>query len=175
MLYSTVWGLCLTQLQTRAQRSGFVDELFEIEKIKLLKARYFRSLDTNDWQLFSNCLAEDCTASYGDGKYSFNGRGEIVDFMSSNMSADTFISMHNGHHAEIEIDGDSATGVWYLQDMILDLKNNVRLYGAGIYNDKYSKVDGEWKIRHTGYARTFECVEPLGANHKVVRNMFASS
>ena len=57
--------------------------------------------------------------------------------------------------------------------MILDLSNSVRLYGAGIYNDRYVKSEGEWKIAHTGYARTFECVEPLGEHHNVMKNMFA--
>ena len=152
-----------------------MDNLAEIESIKSLKYRYFRALDTNDWEVFAACLAEDCTASYGDGEYSFEGRKAIVDFMSNNMSADTFLSMHNGHHPEIEIaaDGVTATGKWYLQDTILDLANNVRLYGTGIYNDTYARIDGEWRIAHTGYSRIFECVEPLGEHHKVLKNMFA--
>lgn len=151
-----------------------MNELLEIEKIKQLKARYFRALDTNDWQSFSDCLSTDCSADYGDGEYSFGNREEIVDFMSTNMSADTFLSMHNGHHPEIGVasDGASATGVWYLQDMILDLSNNVRLYGTGIYNDKYVKSGDDWKISYTAYARIFECVEPLGEHHNVIKNIF---
>lgn len=152
-------------------------DLVEIEQIKQLKYRYFRALDTNAWETFGECLSDDCTARYGDGEYSFNGRKAIVDFMSGNMSADTFLSMHNGHHPEISIsrDGKSATGTWYLQDMILDLANNVRLYGTGIYNDKYVKSDGEWRISYTGYARIFECVEPLGEHHKVLKNTFVQA
>ena len=154
-----------------------MNELLEIEKIKQLKARYFRSLDTNDWQMFGDCLLENCTASYGDGKYSFTGRSEIVKFMADNMSADTFFSMHNGHHPEISVtdDGATASGVWYLQDMILDLANNVRLYGTGIYSDEYVNSGEGWKISHTGYSRIFECVEPLGEHHQVVQNMFATA
>ena len=148
--------------------------LTEIEHIKQLKARYFRALDTNDWGLFGDCLTEECTADYGDGKYSFQSRDRIVEFMASNMSAATFLSMHNGHHPEIEVldDGAAATGVWYLQDMILDLKKKIRLYGAGIYSDRYAKEGGTWKICHTGYKRTFECIEPLHEHHKVLHNMF---
>ena len=154
-----------------------INKLLEIEMIRQLKARYFRSLDTNDWDMFGNCLAEDCTASYGDGKYTFSGREEIVGFMSANMSAGTFLSMHNGHHPEISVadDGLTATGVWYLQDMILDLQNKVRLYGTGIYSDKYVHGDSGWQISHTGYTRVFECVEPLGEHHQVVQNMFAGA
>ena len=35
-----------------------MNELLEIEKIKQLKARYFRALDTNDWALFGSTLTE---------------------------------------------------------------------------------------------------------------------
>ena len=152
-----------------------MNELLEIEKIKQLKARYFRSLDTNDWELFADCLTENCSASYSDGMLKFDSRAAIVDFMSTNMSAETFLSMHTGHHPEITLgsDGTSASGIWYLQDMILDLENNVRMYGAAIYTDEYDKSSGEWKISQTGYKRTFECVEPLGEKHNVSQNMFA--
>lgn len=151
-----------------------MDALAQIEQIKQLKYRYFRTLDTNDWSSFADCLTEDCTANYGDGEYSFDGRDAIVGFMSKNMSAETFLSMHNGHHPEISVadDGQTATGTWYLQDTILDLANNIRLYGTGIYTDRYVKSDGEWKIAETGYARVFECMEPLGEHHKVLKNRF---
>lgn len=151
-----------------------MQELFEIEKIKQLKARYFRSLDTNDWDLFGSTLTEDCVARYSGGKYSFDSRAATVAFMSENMSGDKFLSMHHGHHPEIEITSDTtATGIWYLQDMVLDLNNNFRIYGAGIYDDKYRKVDGQWQISSTGYKRTFECGEPMGEGHMVMDNMFS--
>lgn len=151
-----------------------MNELLEMEKIKQLKARYFRSLDTNDWELFGSTLSDDCVARYSGGKYSFDGRAEVVKFMSENMSGDKFLSMHHGHHPEIELISETAaTGVWYLQDMVLDLNSNFRIYGAGLYADEYVKVDGEWKISKTGYERTFECGEPLGEGHSVVDNMFA--
>ena len=151
-----------------------MNELLEIEKIKQLKARYFRALDTNDWELFGSTLAEDCVARYSGGKYAFDSREATVAFMSENMSGPNFLSMHHGHHPEIEISSETtATGVWYLQDMVLDLNSNFRLYGAGIYADEYRKVDGEWQISKTGYERTFECGETLGEGHMVMHNMFA--
>ncbi|MDH3336195.1 MAG: nuclear transport factor 2 family protein [Gammaproteobacteria bacterium] len=152
-----------------------MENLQETEAIKQLKYRYFRALDTNDWQLFADCLDESCTAEYGDGKHSFDNRNAIVDFMSENMSSSSFLSMHHGHHPEISIaaDGSTATGIWYLQDMIVNLEHNVRIYGTGIYSDRYVKSGDSWKISHTGYARVFECLEPLGSGHRVLRNMFA--
>jgi hypothetical protein len=34
--------------------------------------------------------------------------------------------------------------------------------GAAFYTDEYRKVDGEWKISHTGYKRTYEEIQPRG-------------
>ena len=153
-----------------------MSELLEMEKIRQLKYRYFRCLDTNDWPEFEKCFTEDCKAAYSDGKLTFENRAEIVKFMSDNMSGDQFLSMHHGHHPEITLTGDStATGIWYLEDLILDLKNRFKIFGAAIYSDEYRKVDGEWKISSIGYKRTFECGEPISEHLSVMSNMFSKA
>ena len=152
-----------------------VTQLLEIENIKKLKARYFRCLDTNQWDDFADTLTEDCVARYGGGKISLDGREAIRSFMADNMSGDDFFSLHNGHHPEIELTSDTtATGIWYLQDMIIRPSDSWRLYGAGIYQDEYRKADGVWRIARTAYDRTFECSESLGADHQVLSNMYSS-
>jgi hypothetical protein len=46
--------------------------------------------------------------------------------------------MHHGHTPEIEIvDDNNATGIWYLNDLVIDLKSNTQLSGAAIYHDEY--------------------------------------
>ena len=35
-------------------------------------------------------------------------------------------------------------------------EHDFEIHGTAIYHDEYVKVDGEWKIRHTGYDRIFE-------------------
>lgn len=153
-----------------------VQKLEQIERIRQLKARYFRTLDTNDWAAFADCLTEDCQASYSDGKYAFSDRDAIVKFMSGSMSGPGLLTMHNGHHPEIEIgeDGRTATGIWYLQDLVIHLESKTRLYGAAIYSDRYTlEDDDQWRISAISYSRTFECVEPLPEGHRVLQNLFA--
>lgn len=146
------------------------------DQIKELKARYFRGLDTKDWELFASTMSEDVEGRYSDGQLSFDGKEALVGFMRENLSVGTVITMHHGHHPEIEIseDGESATGVWYLQDLVVDLVGKTRLYGAAIYRDEYRKQGDDWKISKTGYSRTFEFVEPLGDKHMVLQSMFGS-
>ncbi|NND83314.1 MAG: nuclear transport factor 2 family protein [Gammaproteobacteria bacterium] len=154
-----------------------MNELLEKNLICELKARYFRGLDTKDWALFADTLTDDVQGRYSDGQLSFDGKQPLVDFMQENLSVATVITMHHGHHPEITIneDGVSAAGVWYLQDMVIDLQGKTRLYGAAIYRDEYRKVDGQWLINFTGYSRTFEFVEPLSDQHVVLQTMFGDA
>ena len=135
-------------------------DLQNIEMIKQLKARYFRALDSKDWTLMKTCLAEHCTAKYDGGKYSFEGREGIVQFFSSYMNDPQLIFMHHGHHPEINIiNKNEASGIWYLQDIVINLENNTTLRGAGFYHDEYIKQNDQWLINSTGYERTFEEIE----------------
>ena len=152
-----------------------MQELYDIEKIKQLKARYFRALDTNDWALFGDCLSDDCKANYSDGRLVLDGRDAIVSFMAKHMTGPDLLSMHHGHTPEIEIlDSDHASGIWYLQDMVMDLKSKTQMFGAAIYSDEYVRENGDWKISKTGYSRTFECSKPMPAELNVIKNMFVT-
>lgn len=135
-------------------------DLQNIEAIKQLKSRYFRALDSKDWDLMKSCLSPDCIARYDGGKYSFNGREHIVQFFSSYMGNPKLIFMHHGHHPEITVtDKSNATGIWYLQDVVINLENNTTLRGAGFYHDTYVCIEQQWLISETGYERTFEEIE----------------
>jgi len=141
-----------------------MSQLEEIEQIKQLKYRYFRALDSKDWKLMAGCLAENATARYDGGKYSFDGRDQIVGFLSGSMDSPKVIGQHQGHHPEITVTGPTtANGIWYLQDFFINLEDNTTLRGAGFYHDDYIKVDGQWQILNTGYERTYEEVEERGS------------
>ncbi|HTO01549.1 MAG TPA: nuclear transport factor 2 family protein, partial [Microthrixaceae bacterium] len=94
--------------------------LKDIEDIKRIKYAYLRCLDQKDWDGMVELLAPDATAAYSAGKYSFDGRVEIIDFVSRNMSRDGFHSSHKVHHPEIDIDGDRASATWALEDTVID-------------------------------------------------------
>jgi hypothetical protein len=81
------------------------------------------------------------------------------------------------HHPEIELTGSkTARGRWYLEDYVVNegsghpvMQDRVELRGAAFYEDEYVRVDGEWKIRRTGYERTFEEQRPLPASGRRFR------
>ena len=161
----------LAEIEARMKR--FED----LEAIKRLKYKYFRCLDTKQWDGLAECFTPDATTSYSSGKYSFQGIDAIMKFLSEGLGAG-MISMHQCHHPEIELTGDTtATGVWALQDYVIVTQANLSLRGAAFYHDEYVKVNGEWKIKHTGYDRVFEEMWDRGETKSlnITANMFAPS
>jgi hypothetical protein len=141
-----------------------MSKLDEIEAIKHLKYRYFRALDCKQWEALGETLSEDATTAYDSGKYSFSGRGAILEFLRGALGSPRIVSVHHGHHPEIELTSETtARGTWYLSDTVFFRDANMVLQGAGFYSDEYVKIGGEWKIRSTGYERTYEMTETATA------------
>jgi hypothetical protein len=71
------------------------------------------------------------------------------------------ITMHQVHQPELELtSATTASGTWALEDRVIMVDHKITLRGAAYYTDRYVKVDGDWKIAHTGYERLFEEMEP---------------
>jgi hypothetical protein len=132
-------------------------DLEEIEAIRQLKYRYFRLLDTKRFTELGHLLTDDATTSYQSGELSYRGRDAIVAFLEESLGSGDIVTMHNGHHPEITLTGaTTATGVWYLEDRVVVRAMDFEIVGTLLYDDRYVKIDGEWKIEHTGYERIFE-------------------
>lgn len=133
-------------------------DLVEIYAIERLKYRYLRCLDQRLWDELAACFTEDATASYGGGAYEFSGREEILGFLRTSMGSTTMLSSHKCHQPEIELVGPAeATGVWALEDLVIETAQQWMVRGAAWYSDRYVKGDdGAWRIAHTGYKRTYE-------------------
>ncbi len=134
-------------------------DLHAIEAIKRLKYRYMRCLDQKRWAELASCFTEDAKSSYSDGKYAFDGRDAIMAFLETAMPV-TMLTSHRAHHPEIELTGPTtATGVWALDDVVIETTGGFTIRGSGFYRDEYVKIDGEWRIRHTGYQRIYEEIQ----------------
>lgn len=134
----------------------------DLEAIKRLKYKYQRSIDTKQWDELRECFTDDAKAAYSGGKFSFDSRDAIMQFLQGSMGGDTFHSCHAVSQPEIElIDERTATGRWCLQDTVIDTSFDMMVQGAGFYEDEYRKGDdGVWRISKTGYQRTYEQMLP---------------
>jgi hypothetical protein len=147
-----------------------VIDLQQLEALKQLKYKYMRAVDTKDYELLESTLTVDASASYDSGKYAFDSRDAIMVFLKEGMA--NIVTLHQLHHPEIEINGDSATGIWYLQDFVITPDNSFRLEGAAFYHDEYRKIDGHWFISKTGYERTYEMSAIGDEKLKLVQDRF---
>lgn len=137
------------------------DDLVEIEQIHQLKYRYVRFLDTKCWDELAGLFLPDATASYGGGATELAGREAIMGFLTTSMADESMLTSHKVHHPEITLTGpDSATGVWALDDVVVLGALGMTVRGASYYDDRYAKVEGAWRIAHTGYKRVYEEIEP---------------
>jgi hypothetical protein len=137
--------------------------LEDIELIKRLKGKYFRSIDTCDIPALEEMFTPEATVCYVGGTYRWeaNSRAEIIAGLKASFHP-RFVSIHNGHSPEIDVyDDDTADGIWYLTDWSLNLDDKVATHGASIYRDKYVKVGGAWKIKRATYTRVYEQVDHL--------------
>lgn len=136
-----------------------MSDLSAVTEIKQLKYRYLRCVDLHLWDELGETLAEDVSASYGK-RLSFDSRDTVVRGLAEQMTDDV-VTEHRVSHPEITVDGDTATGRWYLQDRVIVPAYSTMIFGAAFYDDAYVRVDGRWLISRTGYTRTYEAMIDL--------------
>ena len=132
------------------------------EAIKVLKARYFRAVDTQDWDLMRQVLAQDVVCDFRgattDPATGFNPAGEVTEVvieglakaipaMAAGMSG--VRSVHHGHMPEIEVTGpDSASAIWAMFDSLRYPPGQAlrELNGCGHYHETYVRTADGWRI-----------------------------
>jgi ketosteroid isomerase-like protein len=117
----------------------------DVEAIKQLKARYFRTMDTKDWGAMRRVFTDDVVIdTTGAGGSVVTGADEFLTFLQESL-ADA-VTVHQGHMPEIDVTSTTtATGIWALNDIVI-FANGVRLDGYGHYHETYVKGADGWQI-----------------------------
>lgn len=128
----------------------------DIEAIKRLKARYFRLLDTKQWEAWGEVFAADVRMEVPEAAVELDGRDAVVSGVSAALAGTR--TVHHGHMPELERTGpDTARGVWAMEDYVewpeADDGTRVGLRGYGHYHDEYVREGGEWRIARTRLER----------------------
>jgi hypothetical protein len=146
-----------------------VRELRAIEAIKALKARYFRLVDTGDWDGLRQLFTDDAS-------FAFPGLGDFDDVDAALAAIKAALgeatTVHHGHMPEITLIGpDTAEGIWAMDDYVLRGEGFTPipgypeefqrgLHGYGHYFETYRREGGDWRIASLKLVRLH--VEPLG-------------
>jgi hypothetical protein len=124
--------------------SDALQKLLDLEEIKVLKAKYFRTVDTKDWEGLRECFTEDLEADFrGAPGFLTKGRQQfmlaVVDALKDAKT------VHHGHMPEIVLEGkDRARAIWAMDDTIEF--PGMLLRGWGHYDEEYRRENGQWKI-----------------------------
>jgi len=151
-----------------------VKRLLAIEDIRQLKARYYRCMDTKDWdglgQVFApeavfdlrevnsvrRPLTGEWTPPYGDETAVHRGHAAVVGMIRNAVTR--LVTVHHGHMGEIEITSDtSAQAIWAMEDVIRNAPGEpeMSMHGFGHYHDTYVRLDRGWAIQTTRITRLY--------------------
>jgi hypothetical protein len=139
-----------------------IARLDAIEGIKLAKARYFRAVDTKDYDLlrsvFTDDVEVDARGVVTDPVSGFNlapGTDEVNRGVENVVNATRaalkdVVSVHHASVPEIDITGPtSGRGTWPMVDRLRFNEEAPfkELIGYGYYYDTYERVGGDWRIK----------------------------
>ena len=123
-----------------------IKNLEDIEAIKRLKGKFAYFADKQDLDGFMSLVADDAVWAFGPwGNY--EGKEEIRKF-SKDVTLDTYsLMLHHFYNIYIEVKGDTATGMWYFLVPASNRKKGKAEWLAGVYDEKYVRVNEEWKFK----------------------------
>ena len=133
----------------------------EIEAIKRLKARYFRLMDTKDWDGLAAVFTDDVEIDVtGEGGGVTHGVAEYLPFLRAAIEDAT--TVHHGHMPEIALTSPTtATGIWALEDQLWWPEGSPIecMHGFGHYHETYEKTGDGWRIASMTITRLHRMVE----------------
>jgi len=124
----------------------------DLEAIRMLKARYCRTMDTKDWAAMRGLFADDVTIdTVESGGTVITGADAFMAFLVEAIG--DVLTVHHCHTPEIQlVSGTEASGVWAMEDM-LRFPDGSEMHGYGHYHETYQKLDGSWRIASSTLTR----------------------
>lgn len=125
-----------------------------IEAIKSLKARYFRLLDTKQWDEWKLLFDEDLEFEAPDDRPGVVDHGRDSFVAGVRAIIESAKTIHHGHMPEITLLSDnSARGIWAMEDLLWWPEAAVQqgqprhLHGFGHYHETYALSLHGWRIK----------------------------
>ncbi len=140
-----------------------IKNLEDIEAIKKLMFNYTYWLDYGEMDKALDCFAEDAKIDIRmrggaeEGKDSFElsceGKEEIRNFYSLMIhQKDRFSASHLILNPVVDVEGDSATGIFYLLEPTAIAR---AMWGHGRYDMEFKRINDKWKISLFGFLWNF--------------------
>jgi len=138
-----------------------LNRLIAIEQIRNLHARYWRFVDSQNWDAFGALFTADAGFTEHLTGFHCEGAGEIQAAVAAFLNGAT--TVHHGHQSEIEVHDDgTADAIFVMEDYLIFPPGAVNpgtgapmstLHGYGHYVEKIVKVEGEWRFQQVDLYR----------------------
>ncbi len=129
-----------------------IQRLEDIEAIRSLKARYWHRCDMKDVEGVRECFADGPISIRYDGTGSHAHRDSLYDLFAAISLHENIVELHHGGPPQIDIDGDSATGIWSLSYHLMDTNKGTIHVVGGYYSDEYRREASGWRIVKTDFS-----------------------
>lgn len=116
----------------------------DVRAIERLKHEYCYAIDDGRYGDWADLFAADGTFVMDDGT-AYEGREELRAF-GEDVFDDVYAeSAHTVTNGLVDVDGDTATGRWYLA-LYHETADGESAVQQAVYHDEFERVDGEWRI-----------------------------
>lgn len=127
-----------TALEQRIRR------LEEIEAIRKMKAEYVLACDERRWDDAMRYFTARAVVAFGPfGK--FESTVALERFFKETMPVTIGFTVHRLCNPIIEVNGDTAKGIWYCEIPSTHIPTNKAMLQQGTYYDEYVKEGSAWK------------------------------
>lgn len=124
-----------------AARLARFEDRIEIQSVRY---RYCYAIDEHEFESLVELFTEDCTLDYG-GLGTYEGHDGVRAFATEFVGENLESTAHAVHNPLLTIDGDTASGKWYVTSPIT-FADGTGGFRWGRYDETYRRVDGEWRI-----------------------------
>ena len=134
-----------------------IRKMEDIHAITNLQALYSFHIDNAEIDDLVELFADDFTWQVGfDEMTKITSKPTLARFLSKS-SEQTPMMRHQPITPYIEVDGDRATGIWYLTGMMTSITSNgdEARWVQGRYDNEYVRVDEGWKLSRLYFKYNF--------------------
>jgi hypothetical protein len=134
----------------------------DLEAIRQLKARYFRMMDTKNWDGLAAVFTDDVLIDMtGEGVGITRSVAEYMPFLRN--AIEHVRTVHHGHMPELALTSPTtASGVWAMEDKLWWPEGSPisHIHGYGHYHETYEKTADGWRIKTMTLTRLHREVDP---------------
>jgi hypothetical protein len=106
--------------------------------------RFARAMDDRQWIDLERILTEDAVGDFGTGRVV--GAAAIVELIRGFLD-NCGVTQHLLGNVLIDVDGDSASSLAYVQDLHLSRSNpDLAFHTLGDYHDRWQRIEGRWRL-----------------------------